>query len=142
MVGDLLSIFVKIKSIVKLAKTSYHSLYTSGEFNVPSTSFNFCFNCDAPDHGFDSCHQKKYQKKIAENKNNLINMNQTQCGSRGGKTWAKRSNKKGWTNKTHKQQKINNKENGNLDTKSNNGFHLVDGKCMCLYNKGCGFPKK
>ena len=51
--------------------------------------------------------------------------------------WAKRSNKKGWANKSHQQQQINKKENG--DTKSNIGVQLFDGKWMCLCNKGCGF---
>ena len=63
-------------------------------------------------------------------------MNKIQSGSGGGKTWAKHSDKKGWNNKSQNQQKSDNKENGNGDTKSNNGVHLVDGKCMCLCNKG------
>ena len=66
-------------------------------------------------------------------------MNQIQRVSRGGKTWTKRSNKKGRNNKAQKQQQINKKENENVDTKSNNGVHIVDGKFMCLINKGFGF---
>ena len=65
MVGDLLSILVKTKSIVKLSNTSYHSLCTSVAFNVPNTSFNSFFNCDAPYHGFGSCPHKEYQENIA-----------------------------------------------------------------------------
>ena len=74
MLGDLLSILVKIKSIVKSSNTSYHSLCTSGALNFPTTSFNPCFNCDAPDNGFDSCPHKKYQNNIVENKKKFINM--------------------------------------------------------------------
>ena len=64
MVGDLLSILVKTNSVVKLANTSYHSLFTAGALNVPTASFNSFFNCDAPEHGFDSCPRKKYQNNI------------------------------------------------------------------------------
>ena len=86
MVGYLLSILVKRKSVVKLAYTSYHSLCTLGAFNVPTASFNPFFNCDAPDHGFGSCPHKEYQENIAENKKKFINTKQSQCGSGGGKT--------------------------------------------------------
>ena len=55
---------VKIKSIIKLANTSYHSLCTSGAPNIPTTSFNPCFNFDAINHGVGSCPHKKNQKKI------------------------------------------------------------------------------
>ena len=130
MVGDSLSILVIIKCIVKLSNTSYHSLCTSGAFNISTISFNTCFYCDSLDHGVNIFPHRKYQMNIAENKKNIINMKQIQGGSGGGKTWANRSNKKGRTNKTHKQQQINNKENINVDTKSNNGVHLVDRECM------------
>ena len=40
----LLSILVKIKSITKLANTSYISLCKSGTFNFPTASFSPCFN--------------------------------------------------------------------------------------------------
>ena len=43
---------------------------------------------------------KKYEKKIAENKNNFIEMKQLQVVNGGGKMWAKRSNEKGWANKS------------------------------------------
>ena len=66
-------------------------------------------------------------------------MKQRQCGIGRGKTWDERSNKKGWTNKYQKQQQINNKGNLNEDTKSNDGVHLVEEKCMRLCNKDCGF---
>ena len=74
MVGDLLSILVKTKSIVKLSNTYHHSLCTSGAFNVSTASFNPFFSCDAPDHGFASFTHKKCQKNIAENKKKFINM--------------------------------------------------------------------
>ena len=130
MVKDSLSILVNIKCIVNLDKTSYHSLCTSSAFNIYTTSFNACFYCDSLDHGVNIFPHRKYQMNIAENKKNIINMKQSQGVSGGGKTWANRSNKKGRTNKSHKQQKINNKENINVDTKSNNGVHLVDRECM------------
>ena len=66
-------------------------------------------------------------------------MKHSQYVSGRGKTWAKWSNNKGRTNKSHNQQIINNKANGNVDTKVNNGFHPIYGKCICLCNKGCGF---
>ena len=90
---------VNIKSIVKLANTYYHYLCTSGSFNVPTPSFNTCFNCYAPKHGVDIFPHNKDQKNILENKKKLIEMKQIQGGSGGGKTWAKHSNKKGWDNK-------------------------------------------
>ena len=65
MVGDLLSKLVKTKCIVKWSNTSYHSLCTSGAFNVPNTSFNPFLNFDAPDHGFGSFPHNKYQNNIA-----------------------------------------------------------------------------
>ena len=65
MIGDLLSKLVKTKSVVNLSNTSYHSLCTSGAFNVPTASFNSCFNFDAPDHGFGSFPHNKYQNNIA-----------------------------------------------------------------------------
>ena len=130
MVKDSLSILVKIKSIVKLDNTSYHCLCTSDAFNIPTTSFNTCFYCDELDHGVGILPHRKYQKNIAENNKKFINTKQSQCGSVGGKTWANHSNKNVWTNKYHKQHQINNKENGNVDTKSNNGVHLVDRECM------------
>ena len=65
MLGDSLSILVKIKSIVKLANTYYHYLCTSGALNDPTENFNPCFNCDAPHHGVGSFPHKKYQKEIA-----------------------------------------------------------------------------
>ena len=49
--GNPLSTLVKIKYIVKLANTSNHYLCTLVEFNVPTASFNPCFDCDAPEHG-------------------------------------------------------------------------------------------
>ena len=136
---DSLSTLVKINSIVKLDNNSYHSLCTSGAFNIPNAIFDSCFNCDAPDHGVVSCPNKKYQKNIAENKKKFIKMKKIQGGSGGIKMWAKRSNKKGRTNKSQKQKKINKKANVNGDTKSNNKVHLVDGKWMCLCNKVFGF---
>ena len=63
--GYSLSTLVKINLIAKLANTSYHSLCTSGAFNVPTASFNPCFNVDVPNHGVGSCPKKKYHKKIA-----------------------------------------------------------------------------
>ena len=66
-------------------------------------------------------------------------MKQIQGVSGGDKTCSKRSNKKGKTNNAQKQQKSDKKENKNRDTNINNGAHLVDGKWMCLCNKGCGF---
>ena len=128
-----------IKCIVKLSNTSYHSLFTSGAFNISTISFNTCFYCDSFDHGVGILPHRKYQMIIVENNNNIINMKQIQGGSGGGKNWANCSNKKVWTNKDHKQRQINNTENGNVDTKSNKGVHLVDGECMCLCNKDCGF---
>ena len=41
--------------------------------------------------------------------------------------------------KLKKKHQSNNE--GNVDTKSNNGVQIVDGKWMCLCNKGCGFNK-
>ena len=61
-----LSTLVKIKSIVKWSNNSYHSLCTSGAINVPTASFNPCFNFDAPNHGVGSLPHKKYQNNIAE----------------------------------------------------------------------------
>ena len=49
--GNPLSTLVKIKYMVKLANTSNHYLCTLVEFNVPTASFNPCFDCDAPEHG-------------------------------------------------------------------------------------------
>ena len=69
---------------------------------------------------------------IVEKNKKFIKMKQIQGGSSGVKTWAKHSNKKDWDNKTQKQQKSDKRENGNGDTRSNNGVHLVDGKWMCL----------
>ena len=69
---------------------------------------------------------KKYEKKIAENKNNFIEMKQLQVVNGGGKMWANLINNKGWDNKSQKKQQRNKKEYG--DTKSNNGVCLVDGK--------------
>ena len=66
-------------------------------------------------------------------------MKQSQCWSGRGKNWYKRSNNEVQTNKADKQHQINKKENVNVDTKSNNGVHLVDGEYMCLCNKYCGF---
>ena len=57
--GDSLSTSLKIKSIVKLANTPYHSLCTPGAFNVPTVSFNPFFSCYAPDHVFGSCPRSK-----------------------------------------------------------------------------------
>ena len=139
MVGDLLSKLVKTKCIVKWSNTSYHSLCTSGALNVPTAILNSCFNCDATDHGVVSCPHKKDQNKTAENNNKFIRMKKSQGGNGGGKTWAKHSNKKGWNNKPQNQQQSNKKANGNGYTKRNNEVHLVDGKFMCLWNKGCGF---
>ena len=68
MVGDLLSILVKTKSIVKLSNTSHHSLCTPGSFNVPTASFDPIFSCYTPDHVFGSCPHKKFQKNIVEKK--------------------------------------------------------------------------
>ena len=130
---------MKTKFIVYLDYTYYHSFCISDAFNVPTASFNPCSNCGAPDHGAGSCPHKKYQKKIAENKNKFIKMKQSQGESRVCKTWAKHSNKKGRTNKSQKQQKSDKKENGNGGNKSNNGVRLVYVKWLCLCNKGCGF---
>ena len=66
-------------------------------------------------------------------------MNQSQGVSGVVKACAKFSNKKGWTNKYYKQQKIDKKENENRDTKRNNGVHHIDGKWMCIFNKGFEF---
>ena len=57
--GYSLSILVKIKSTVNLPNTYYHSLFTSGAFNVPTESFNLCFSCDVTDHGICIFHHKK-----------------------------------------------------------------------------------
>ena len=107
---DSLSTLAKIKYIVKLANTSYHSFCTSGAFNVTTASFNHCFDCDAPNHGIGSCPHKKDQKSIAENKKKLIKMKQIQGGNGGGKMWAKQSNKKVGLIKTKRRKKINKKE--------------------------------
>ena len=72
--GDSLYTLDKIKFIVKLYNTSYHSLCASGAFNVPTVILNPCFNCDAPNHDVDSFPHKKDQKKIAENNKKLIEM--------------------------------------------------------------------
>ena len=53
--------------------------------------------------------------------------------------WYDHSNKKVWSNKSQKKHQSNKKSNVNLDTKSKNGVHVVDGKCMCLCNEGFGF---
>ena len=135
MVKYSLSILVKIKCIVKLDKTSYHYLCTSGAFNISTTSFNTCFYRVSLDHGVGIFPHRQYQMNIAKNKKNIINMKQIQGGSERGKTWANCSNKKVWTNKSHKKQQINNRGNINVDTKSNNGVHLVNGECMFLCNK-------
>ena len=71
------------------------------------------------------------------NKKKFIEIKQIKGVNGGGKTWDKRIKNKNRSNKSQKQHKTNNK--ANRDTKSNNGVHLVDGKCMCLYSKGCGF---
>ena len=126
--GHSLSTLVKIKYIVKWANTSYYSLCTSCEFNVPTAIFNPCFNCDAPAHGVVSLPHKKDQNKIAKNKNKFIDMKQIQGGNGWGNSWANFSNKKSWDNKTQKQQKNDNKANGY--TGSNNGFNLLTaGEC-------------
>ena len=135
--GNSLSTLVKIKSVVKLANNSYHSLCIPGAFNDVTTSFNTCFNCAATEHGIVSFPERKYQNEIAENKNKFIDVKQSQGESEGVKTWAKRSNKKSLTNKSQNQQQSNKKVNVNRETKSNNGVHLVDGKSVYLYNKGC-----
>ena len=121
---------VNIKLMVKLSNTSYHSLCISGEFNVPTASFNPCFNFYPPNNGVGSLPHKKYQKKIAENRKNFIKIRQSQGGSEGEKTWAKCSNKKGWSNKYQKQQQSYKKANLNEDTKIKNGGDLIDGKWM------------
>ena len=64
MLGDSLSILVKIKSIVKSSNTNYHSFCTPGAFNVTTISFDPCFNYDAPGHGVGSFPHKKYLKNI------------------------------------------------------------------------------
>ena len=130
---------MNIKSIVKLANTSYQSLCILGAFNVPTASFNPCLDFDEPNHGVGNCPQKKDQKNISKNKKNFINVNQSPGGSVGEKTWAKRSNKKGQANKSQKQQQSFKKPNGNGDTKSKNGVKLVAVKWLCLCNKGCRF---
>ena len=130
--GDSLSTLVNIKFIGKLANNSYHSLCTSGALNVPTAILNYCFKCDATDHGVVSFPHKKDQNKTAENNNKFIRMKKSQGGNGGGKTWAKHSNKKGWNNKPQNQQQSNKKANGNGYTKRNNEVHLVDGKFMCL----------
>ena len=135
--GDSLSTLVNIKSIIKLANTSYHSLCTSGISNVPTAIFNTCFNCDPPDHDIGILPQKKDHKKITGNNNKLVNMKQSQGGNVGGKKWAKHSKNKGQANKSKNQQKSDKKANG--DTKSNNGIHIFERNWMCLYDKGCGF---
>ena len=56
---DSQSTLVNIKSIVKLANTSYHSLCTSDAFNVPTARFNNDFDCDGTNHGVGSCPHKK-----------------------------------------------------------------------------------
>ena len=56
--------FVKINYIVKLANNYYQLFCTLGEINVPTASFNPCFNRDAPNHGIDSCPDKKDQKTV------------------------------------------------------------------------------
>ena len=86
-----------------------------------------------------SLKHKKDKKNISENKKKIIEIKQIQGESGGGKTWSKRSNNKGKTNKSQKQQQRNNKANRNGDTKRKNGVHLVDGKWIWICNKGCGF---
>ena len=137
--GDFLSKWVKTNPIVKLANNSYRSLCKSGAFNVPTSSFNSCFNCNAPDHDVGSFPQKRYQKKISGEKKKFIKIKKIQGENGGVKTWDKISNKKCKVNKSQNKQKINNKSNGNGGTKSNNGVQLVEGKCMWLCNKVCGF---
>ena len=66
-------------------------------------------------------------------------MTQSLGESGGSNSCAKRNNKKGRTNKSQKQQKIDKKTNVNGDNKSNNGVHLVGVKWMCLCNKGYVF---
>ena len=66
-------------------------------------------------------------------------MKQIQGERVGGKTWEDNSYKKGQTNKKQKQQQNDKKKNWNGDTNSNIVVNLVDGKWMCLCNKGCGF---
>ena len=119
---------MKIKSIVKLSNTFYHSLCTSGAFNFPTASLKPSFICDATNHGVNSFPHKKDKKNIAENKKKFIKMKESQGGGGGFKTRSKRSNKNFWTNKAHRQQNSDRKANIKGDTKSNNGFHLVDGK--------------
>ena len=97
----------KIKSIIKLANTSYQSLCTLGALNIPTAGFNHCFNCDSLNHGAGSFPHKKCHKKIAEKKKKFTEMKKSQGGSGGGKIWAKRSNKNGWTNISHKKQQSN-----------------------------------
>ena len=116
--GDTISILVDINSIVKLSNTSYHSLCTSDTFNIPTASFNPCFDCDALSHGVGSFPHKKDQKKISEKKKKFIKMKQIQGGSGGCKMWVKLSNKKGWANKVQNQHQSYKKSNGNGYTKS------------------------
>ena len=98
--GDSIYILVKIKFIVKFSKTSYHSLCTAGSFNVPTASFDPCFNFDVPNHGVGSFPHEKNQKKLAENKKKCIDKKQIQGGSGGGKTWSNCINKKFRTNQS------------------------------------------
>ena len=77
--GDSLSTSLKIKSIVKLANTLYHSLCTSGAFSFPTAIFNHCLNCDSHDQVVGSCPHNKFQEKIAENKRKFIDMNKSKC---------------------------------------------------------------
>ena len=63
--GYSLSTLVKVKSIVKLSNNFYHSLCTSGAFNVPTISFSTCFNFDVPDHGVSSFPHKNDHNNIA-----------------------------------------------------------------------------
>ena len=74
--GDSLSTIAKVNFIFKLADTSCHSFGVSGAFNVPTASFNHCFDFDSPDNGVGSCPHKKYQKKISDNKKNFIEIKQ------------------------------------------------------------------
>ena len=130
----------RIQHIAKLANTSYHTLCTSGMYNLPGgaarTSFNFkCFNCGGFGHGVRDCKKKKDQAKIDENKKKFVEAKKAEGG---GASFTKRSNNSK-SNKGKKKKAAKNSGN-QAPTKpgESNGVHMVNGKFMCKCNKGCG----
>ena len=132
--GDLLSTLVKIKSIVKLANTSLHSLCTSSAFNVPKfilvsiimyPTMTLIVSLIG---NIRRRLQKKRRSSLRWSKTKM-NVEEARCGP---------IKKNSPNNKSYNQQQSNKKANGNGDTKINNWVHLVDSKLMFLCNKVCG----